>query len=369
MNSEKVQQCTNCKYRMKDNSSHCEKYIDQIKPEFVRLANKECINFEHKEPLNIKFENQFEERVYGAILGFCIGDALGVPVEFTSRKERKTDPVSEMRAYGTHEQGFGTWSDDTSLLLCLMDSINKGYSLKNLSENFMDFYPKGLFTPNGELFDIGISTRNAIERMICGIVPEKCGGDTEWDNGNGSLMRVLPLAYYTKKFDFEKRKKIIEQVSSLTHSHARSKLACIFYIEILIELINGKTKMNAYHQAINIIKRECFNEYETEFMHFERILDGKIGEVYETEIKSTGYVVDTLEASIWSFLNEETYREVVLRAINLGDDTDTVAAIAGGFAGVYYGLESIPTNWKNCLVANRKICKMIEIFVKMIDEN
>jgi len=359
-------QCEECKFHIKKNALHCDKFCKESKPKFVMFPSKECPEFVHKNPLIIKIENQFDEMVYSGILGFCIGDALGVPVEFTSREERKTDPIEEMRGYGTYHQHFGTWSDDTSLLLCLMDCINESYNLKRLSEKFIKFYLEAYLTPNGEVFDIGVSTRESIEKMIKGIEPEDCGGCTEMDNGNGSLMRVLPLAYYVKSFSSEKRKETIEQVSSLTHSHKRSKLACIFYVEFLIGLINKKSKIDAYSTAVDFVKNYCFIDYEKEFINFEKILNGKIIGVEEKEIKSTGYVIDTLEASIWSFFKGNDYKEVVLTSINLGGDTDTIAAIAGGLAGVYYGLESIPIPWKECLARNKEICKIIDDFIKTV---
>ena len=110
-----------------------------------------------------------ELRLYQGLFGFCVGDALGVPVEFSDRCKRKADPVREMRAYGTYHQPAGTWSDDTSLMLCLIDAVNQGYSIQKAADNFVDFYKNGAFTPYGEVFDIGISTREAIEKM--------CGGE------------------------------------------------------------------------------------------------------------------------------------------------------------------------------------------------
>ena len=139
--------------------------------------------------------DELEKRLYGGIFGFCIGDMLGVPVEFSSRKERDEDEVKELRAYGTYHQPFGAWSDDTSLMLCFIDAFNKGFSMNGLAENFASYFSEGKFTPYGEMFDIGIATQNAIINIIQGVEPVNCGGKTEKDNGNGSLMRILPLAY------------------------------------------------------------------------------------------------------------------------------------------------------------------------------
>lgn len=128
----------------------------------------------------IQAGNIWEFRVYCGLFGFCVGDALGVPVEFSSREERKNDPVREMRAYGTHLQPIGTWSDDTSLMLCLIDAINRGYSIQKTADNFMDFYRNGAFTPHGEVFDIGMSTRDAIEKFVTENCRSDAAGHPKW---------------------------------------------------------------------------------------------------------------------------------------------------------------------------------------------
>ena len=175
-----------------------------------------------------------ELRLYQGLFGFCVGDALGVPVEFSDRRKRKEDPVREMRAYGTYHQPAGTWSDDTSLMLCLINAVNQGYSIQKAADNFVDFYKNGAFTPYGEVFDIGISTREAIEKMCGGESPVRCGGDSDLENGNGSLMRVLPLAFYGLRMEGPQLISLVEEVSSLTHRHRRSIFACILYVKFAI---------------------------------------------------------------------------------------------------------------------------------------
>lgn len=281
-------------------------------------------------------KNAMERRLRQGLFGFCVGDALGVPVEFSNRNERKEDPVREMRAYGTHRQPAGTWSDDTSLMLCLVDAVNQGYSIQKTADNFMDFYKNGAFTPYGEVFDIGISTKEAIEKMCVGETPARCGGASVGDNGNGSLMRVLPLAFYGLRMEGPQLISLVEEVSSLTHGHKRSMFACIFYVKFAIRLMAGDSKTDALDRTIRFVKQYCAESYAVEWEHFDRILSKQILELEENSIHSTGYVVDTLEAALWAFLGGKSYREIVLTAVNLGGDTDTVAAIAGGLAGIYY---------------------------------
>ena len=138
-----VPQCESCKNRVKGDALHCKVYHSERKPSFVLFPQKECPSYANINPLSVTMEDVRENRLYGGLFGFCIGDILGVPVEFSSRAERKADFVQEMRAYGTYHQPFGTWSDDTSLTLCLIDAINNGYDLYKVADNFMKFYKKG----------------------------------------------------------------------------------------------------------------------------------------------------------------------------------------------------------------------------------
>lgn len=355
-------QCKKCYYYIERNALHCEKFIDNQKPKYVMFPSKECEEFHSNDAINIKPQTVQEDILYGGMMGFCVGDALGVPVEFSSREERKGDPVQEMRAYGTHHQSFGTWSDDTSLMLCLLECILDGYSIEKLAKKFILFYTEGYLTPNGEVFDIGISTRKAIEKMMRGIEPVKCGGAEEGDNGNGSLMRILPLAFWLKEYSPQKQIEIVEEVSSLTHLHKRSKLACIIYIRLAIELFERDSKENAYKRMLDFIKMYCSSDYLEEIKFYNNIMNSELLDVDEQKISSSGYVIDTLEAAIWVFFHSNDYRGTVLNAINLGGDTDTIAAVVGGLAGIYYGFNSIPDNWVQCLERNKEISKMIICF-------
>ena len=335
-----------------------------------------------------------ELRLYQGLFGFCVGDALGVPVEFSDRCKRKADPVREMRAYGTYHQPAGTWSDDTSLMLCLIDAVNQGYSIQKAADNFVDFYKNGAFTPYGEVFDIGISTREAIEKMCGGESPVRCGGDSDLENGNGSLMRVLPLAFYGLRMEGPQLISLVEEVSSLTHRHRRSIFACIFYVKFAIRLAKGDSKEEALEVTIGFMKKYCSETCAAEREHFDRILSKRILGLTENEIRSTGYVVDTLEAALWAFFSGESYREIALKAVNLGGDTDTIAAIAGGLAGIYYWAAGeraakggtaeigertweedspvereagIPREWLQCIAKKEELYRMFRQFYKVCE--
>lgn len=309
--------------------------------------------------------------VKAGIFGVCIGDALGVPVEFRSREQLRRSPVTTMRAFGTHHQPIGTWSDDSSLTLCLADSLCKGYDLEDIALKFLQWYNEEVWTPHGRVFDIGIATSQAIHRISKGTSPTLCGGTSEFDNGNGSLMRILPLLFYIKDFPIEKRFDITKDVSRITHGHIRSALACFIYLEFALEILNKKEKWEAYKAMQKKVREFLDNNpicSQEEMDKFHRILELKVGEydlaplhtLKEEEISSSGYVLSSLEASMWCFLNTESYSEAVLKAVNLGEDTDTTGAITGGIAGIYYGFENIPEEWVEVLARKKDIEKLCE---------
>ncbi len=358
--NERLSQCEVCLNKRIDKKSNCGIYEE--KPDYVLNSEKECLKYSSENPLVINSDNIEFLALLGGIFGFCIGDVLGVPVEFLPREEMKKNKVNEMRAYGTYDQYFGAWSDDTSLTLCLIDSLRNGYNITDIADKFMKFYYRNLWTPFGEVFDIGNRTALSIEQMAMGVKPAECGGNKESDNGNGSLMRVLPLAYYLKNFEPLKKIEIIKEVSSLTHSHKRSILACIFYVEFAINLLMKKSKSEAYKNSVIFVKEYCISDYKSEFCYFERILNGKADELKEEEIMSGGYVIDTLEAVIWSFLNSEDYKSSVFSAVNLGGDTDTTGAITGGLSGIFYGFDNIPDNWVQILARKKDIYSLLEQF-------
>ena len=294
------------------------------------------------------------------LIGTAVGDALGVPVEFELRAKLKANPVTDMREYGTHKQAKGTWSDDTSLMLCLAESMVEGLDINKLSQKFIAWKNDNLWTPHGWVFDIGIGTRIAIERLEDGMSPELAGGFDEMDNGNGSLMRILPLVLHIKDLDIEQRYEWTQKVSSITHGHVRSVMACFYYLEFARKIISGKEKFQAYNE----LQSEVTMYFESrkinplEIQKFSRLLFGDISKVEEDNIKSTGYVIDTLEASVWCLLTTNSYKEAVLKAVNLGSDTDTTGAVTGGLAGLLYGLEQIPQEWLQVIARKEDILKI-----------
>jgi ADP-ribosyl-[dinitrogen reductase] hydrolase len=306
-------------------------------------------------------DEKMEKHILNATMGACVADALGVPVEFENREALIENPVTGMRSFGTHNQKVGTWSDDTSMTLCLIDSLSKRLDYQDIMTKFLKWINNGEYTAHGKVFDVGNATRKALRRFEGGTSPLDCGGLSENDNGNGSLMRILPILFYINSnygaefTQSDEAMNIIHQVSALTHGHKRSLIACGIYISVANMLLEGRnltdTVETGIYNAVKYYKKH--EEFEGELYKYSRLIDKSFSKIPVNNIKSSGYVVDTLEAAIWCLLNTKSYKECVLLAVNLGEDTDTVAAVAGGLAGLYYGYEDIPKEWL-CVIAKRE---------------
>jgi ADP-ribosylglycohydrolase len=312
--------------------------------------------------------NMNEERVVGGILGVVTGDALGLPVQFLTRTEVRRNPVIEMRGGGTFDTPPGTWSDDGSLTLCLVKSlIEKGYNLKDIAERFVRWFQDGYCTPFDQAFDIGYSTRVAMKRLIKGSLPLEAGPSDEGNNGNGSLMRILPaVLYFSHLPDVEMIQKVCE-VSKITHGHPRSQLGCSLYALFVKGLLAGESPDEAF-EKLRVKGQEVFKgtELQSELTYYKRLIDGTLPQLNEDEIESSGYVVHTLEAAVWCFLTTRSYKEALLKAVNLGLDTDTVGAVTGGLAGVYYGLAGIPEKWMSKIIKRSEILDLGRDFTQFI---
>lgn len=357
--------CKECVYFQTENALKCEKYINSEKPSEVLHSKRECEYFVSKKPIEIDIkENGVESKKLGALFGFVCGDMIGVPVEFENRTERREDPVKNARAYGTYNQPIGTWSDDTSLTLALIDCINKGFSMSALADGFVKFLRQAKYTPYGKVFDIGNTTITAIANIEKGVPYNKCGGSEESDNGNGSLMRILPLGLLWYSEQDEIMISMIEDVSMITHAHPRSLFACLFYSYFVKKILECESKEEALDKTIEYFNQPLFDKkYEEERKVYERIISRKIIALDEKEIKSTGYVVDSLEAAIWCFMNENSTRDVILKAVNLGGDTDTIAAIAGGLAGAFYGVTDVPNSWIQLMAKKELLLDSFNTFI------
>ncbi len=297
-------------------------------------------------------------KIKDILLGVAVGDALGVPVEFKSRLYLYQKPVKDMIGYRVYNQPPGTWSDDSSLTFCLAESLVLGYDLMDISRCFINWKTNAYWTAHNEVFDIGITTANALddlgqilyqkdEKRLKNLIYE---GD-EFKNGNGSLMRIAPLLCYIKGKELAEQFKIIKEVSALTHRHIRAAIACLVYLNFMEHLLGGISKEAAYKQTQETIGNflDSIELSQNEWEHFDRILNQNIADFPEDQINSSGYVIHSLEASFWCILHSDNYSDAVLKAVNLGIDTDTTAAITGGLAGLIYGMDAIPEHWLNQL--------------------
>ncbi len=309
-------------------------------------------------------ERHIKDKILGGLWGAIIGDALGVPVEFKSRGEIKTNPVTTMRGYGTFNLPAGSWSDDSSLMLCTAESLLNGFNTHLMGQLFIRWLNDAYWTPWGDTFDVGGTTHSGIMRMMRGIKPEEAGADNEWDNGNGSLMRILPVAIYFAKSPVPDLLNAAHSASSLTHRHTRSLIACGIYSIMVSALLKDESPYDSYIYAVNQAKINYDKKpYSHELIHFKRIMDGSIHQLPEDEIQSSCYVVHTLEASIWCLLNSKTYKEAVLKAVNLGYDTDTTGIVTGGLAGITFGINAIPEEWINTAARKEDIEKLFKDFL------
>lgn len=305
-------------------------------------------------------------KVLDGMYGLCVADALGVPAEFRSRADLKNDPIVGMTSGGIWDQPVGYWSDDSSMALCLAKSIGMvgAFDTRDIMERFLDWYENGAYSPGGECFDVGGSCARAMNRYRYGIAPEECGGDQPRENGNGSLMRILPAVYvvynrWGKSITREPQAmETLHTLSALTHRHPISQSACGIYGVIGCRLLGGDNLNTAVKEGI----REALEWYARQprfadhMKHWARIADPEnFARQPEAEIRSSGYVVDSLEAALWCLMNTDNYRDCVLRCVNLGQDTDSVAAIAGGLAGLAYGYASIPQEWLGQLAGKNVI--------------
>lgn len=306
------------------------------------------------------------------IIGLAVGDAMGVPLEFCMREKLMQNPTTEMIGYGSHNVPKGSWSDDSSMTFATIDAIinDKSVNCNTIANNFLEWMTNAKYTPSNRVFDIGRTCLRAIAKFQDNQgVAERCGGTSEMDNGNGSLMRILPLVYYCYSNNMNQNEvyDIVKKVSSITHGHEISIMGCFIYVIYGIELLNNKNLEQAYKKIKKIKYKEYFTE-ET-IRKYERILNKNINKYPLEEIKSTGFIVNTLEATLWVLLNTNSYNQSIIGAINLGNDTDTVGACVGGLAGIYYGFDSINQSWKNELLKYDYIIELCNKFNIVLNYN
>ena len=227
---------------------------------------------------------------------------------------------------------LGIWTDDTAMVLAEMESIARlgRVDPEDIMRNFVRWNDEGAFTATGKAIGQGRRTLNALDRFKAGTPALQCGGTTERDNGDGSLMRMLPFMFAEGLMDRDGM--TVDRMSALTHGHMISMRACRLYIEVGRRIARGMEKAG------------CVRGLSDQAPPFDRI--GNIDCLQKPDVRSSGYVVDALEAALWCFLTTDDYGPCILRCVDLGGDTDTIAAIAGSLAGMYYGENAIPEQWR-----------------------
>jgi ADP-ribosylglycohydrolase len=277
--------------------------------------------------------NELASALAGGVWGHLIGDALGVPYEFTPR--RKIGRV-EWGHVGTYGQPSGTWSDDGGLILSLLDSLlAKGFDLEDQGRRAVKWMDEGDYKP-GERFDIGNTTRRALERVRAGMAAELAGGEGEDEVGNGSLMRILPIALVMRATVPHELARLAMRASRVTHRQPRAQLVCGLYTLIAQALLGGASSEEAMTGA-QIVMRTLAQDGD------EEAWAAIVG--YE-ERNGSGYAVDSFWSAWEALSGARDYEDAVVRAVRMGNDTDTTAAVAGGLAGIHWGLEGIPQEWR-----------------------
>jgi ADP-ribosyl-[dinitrogen reductase] hydrolase len=305
--------------------------------------------------MNIKVERI--NRARGALLGLAVGDAIGTSVEFC-RPGTFTE-ITDMVGGGPFKLNPGEFTDDTSMALCLGASLlAKGFDPLDQIQRYLVWSETGYMSSNGHCFDIGNTVSRALKRF------QKTGdplaGSFEPDSaGNGSIMRLAPVPIHYM-LNAKLAVEYSAHQSRTTHCAEECVAACGLFGEILVRALAGASKNEVL----------AYPEYAyTLPPKIEAIAAGNYRTKARAQIKGTGYVVDSLEASFWCFHQTNNFRDAVLLATNLGDDADTTAAITGQLAGAFYGEQAIPLFWRERLVMNQEIGKMAEDLVPTEEEH
>lgn len=296
------------------------------------------------------------------IIGVIVGDALGSPAQFRWREDLKRNPITDMVYCDKFRMPAGSFTDDGSLTLASLDSVIecKGYNLNDIADKFVEWFDNGKYTPFGTAYDVGFGCADGIRTYKYYKNPKTSGSARDKNNGNGSLMRIMPICLYA--YGLQKRVctsdneviQMIHEVSGITHRHLRAQMACGLYFFMVksildnIEYGKGLSLKDCLQQGIDAGLKYYGNDIRnlTEIAHFSRLFDlNELMNTSDDEIETSGYVIDTIEAVVYNLITTGSFEDCLLQAVNMGRDADTVGAIAGGLAGLYYGYDSIPNKW------------------------
>ena len=275
-------------------------------------------------------------RATGAFVGLAVGDALGTTLEFSGRDQNPLH--TEMVGGGPFGLQAGEWTDDTSMALCLADSLlAKGrFDAKDSMDRYVRWWREGENSSNGTCFDIGITISGSLSRYEQSGDPW-CGLTDPNTSGNGSLMRLVPIPIFFHH-DVEQAKAMAIAQSRTTHASTESIEACEHYCMLIVEAINGDSKDRVLRERTSQASEKI-----------QQIVHGDWKHKTREQIESTGYVVHSLEAALWSVYTSTSFEETLVKAVNLAGDSDTVGAIAGQLAGALWSYEAIPSRWLQLL--------------------
>lgn len=308
--------------------------------------------------------------VRDGLIGLAVGNAMGVPTESSSRNDLLEKPVVKMMPRIRDGIPKGAWSDSTSLTIATMDALmNKGINYDEIADNFVRWFTANQFCSMKESFDIGETTLKALVSYTQHLEKaEESGLSGLYDNGSGSLIRMLPIAYYfvANKSTDREIAEVVKNLSSITHAHEISVCGCYIYVRYVMNLLRGTNKFSALAK-VRELDYSVFSKETLDCYH--RILSGDLMNLTIEEINSSAYVVDSLEAALWCFLKSSNYKECIIATTNIGESTASIGAIAGSLAGIFYGYSNIPKNYLEDLRKKEyldRICDAYEDYLKRL---
>ena len=327
-------------------------------------------------------KERYSKAVRNGILSFVLGDVMGTPVQFYQRRNLqealKGEPISRFILKGKPRIPFGSWSDDSSMTLCTMKSIveKSGIDLKNLVEYFIKWLFGNYMTPFDKTFDVGRTEITAFGRY-----KQKDGTVMDFDipkgstdmhsNGNGSLIRILPVSIYCyfKKLSQKETFKTICDVSSLSHAHGISVLGCYIYTLMVFGILDGKSKDEIISDLKNIYSSDAIPESYKEYLdEYKDIINGDIVNKNTEDIDSSGYIKSTLDTAIWGFYHSDTVEDCILKILEFAQDTDSNAAVGAGLSGLYYGLRGhfADEYWTEKIIRRDMILALTDEFIEAV---
>ncbi|NEX22604.1 ADP-ribosylglycohydrolase family protein [Thiorhodococcus mannitoliphagus] len=296
------------------------------------------------------------ERYRGALIGLAVGDALGVTLEFT--QPGGFEPIDDMVGGGPFGLAPGQWTDDTSMALCLAESLIhcRGFDAADQMRRYLRWRDDGHWSSTGRCFDIGNTVAAALRRFEATHEPYAGSVDPR-SAGNGSLMRLapIPLAFAQRPVEAVR---CASRMSRTTHGATEAVDACRYMTALMVGVLEGRPK--------SALLSPRFGSGGVDWAahplsaQIDQIAAGRFKARQPPEIRGTGYVVQALEAALWAFHNSSRFEVGALKAVNLGEDADTTGAIYGQLAGAYYGLAAIPESWRDLVVRADEIIEVAD---------